>query len=144
MKLFASLCMSLGLALSGCASTEAKATPTTQSQAQPATTAADPQAQCREVLVRARACTDDFIPALVDARAKLDTPAGIADSVKADRASVIAQAKTEWANDSKDDAIAATCSHATAEDSSAVDCVSKDCAAFVACVMPTFEKHLQK
>src|SRR4051794_5500024 len=65
-----------------------------------AATAVSPNHQtCVQVFQRARTCTDDYIPALVDARAKLDLPAGIKAEVASDRAGVIAQAKTEWASD---------------------------------------------
>ena len=49
-----------------------------------------------------RTCTDQFIPALVDARAAADVPAGIKQAVASDRDGTIAQAKTEWATDSTD------------------------------------------
>src|SRR3954467_11758301 len=64
---------------------------------------------CVSVFQKQRSCTDQFIPALVDLRAKHDNPAGIAAKVKADRAGVIKEAKAEWANDSKDAAIDQTC-----------------------------------
>src|SRR5689334_16952529 len=69
----------------------------------------DPQATCVELMTRNRVCTEDFIPALVDARVKYDNPPGIKDQVAKDRDAVIAQAKAEWAEDSKDAAIAEHC-----------------------------------
>jgi hypothetical protein len=115
-----------------------------------AATAVSPNHQtCVQVFQRARTCTDDYIPALVDARAKLDLPAGIKAEVASDRAGVIAQAKTEWASDSQDAAIDSTCTRAeghvdAAEVQTAQGCLAKpDCASYVACIMPSFEKHLQ-
>src|SRR5580704_11912239 len=91
------------LTVAGCGSPPAQNAPAQHAQA------ADPKATCTQTFARERACTDTFIPALVDARARHDMPAGIADQVKADRAGVIAEAMTEWKNDSTDDAIAQTC-----------------------------------
>jgi hypothetical protein len=153
------LSLVLGLAVSplaACDSHEAKATPTTPSAkpveaAQPPST--DHQALCVQMFTRARTCTDTYIPALVDSRAKLDVPKGIADKVKADRAAVIAEAKQEWAEDSKDDKIAATCQHILASmpspDPAMTDTVKgclaqADCAGYTTCITPVFEKHLAK
>jgi hypothetical protein len=129
----------------GCASQDAQATP---SQKPVAASTASPAPQCTDVLVRARACTDQYIPMLVDLRAKLDHPAGIADAVKADRNGVIAQAKAEWANDSTDASIAQTCATnpgLPGDAETAATCLAKtDCAEFTACIAPLFEKHLTK
>lgn len=131
------------LAGAGCAASEAHA-----STNQPA--APDPQSTCVQVFQRARACTDAFIPALVDSRARTNRPAGIADAVRADRDGVIAQAKTEWATDSTDDAIAGNCHQlAGVADPGQVDtaagCLAQaDCAGFTSCVIPVFEKHFAK
>lgn len=114
---------------------------------------ATPQQQCVATLTRSRECTDHYVPALVDARARRDTPSGIAAAVKRDRDAVIAQARSEWAKDSTDEAIAQRCqamvAHLTPETQSdasdAQHCVAQaDCGAFVACVMPIFENHLGK
>ena len=100
--------LALGLApLAGCASDNAQA-------AKPAPTAQkastdDPKAVCVATMTRSRECTDDYIPALVDARAQADAPPGIADAVKKDRNAVIAEAKQEWATDSQDANIAGMC-----------------------------------
>lgn len=103
-------------------------------------TAAAPDA-CKALMTHARTCTDAFIPALVDARARHDAPAGIAQQVASDRAGVIAQAKQEWAGDSTDDAIAKTCANAAAVE--APDCsAAADCDAFVSCALPSFEARL--
>ncbi len=103
---------------------------------------------CVDVLTRAKACTNVYIPALVDARARHDWPAGIADAVKQDRDGVIAQAMQEWATDSQPDHIAQACSaHAVSADDAeaARACLAKsDCGEFTACFMPIFEKHFAK
>ena len=103
---------------------------------------------CVDTLTRAKACTSTYIPALVDARARHDVPAGIADAVKQDRDGVIAQAMQEWSTDSQPDHIAQACSTLaiSAEDAEAArTCLAKtDCGEFTACVMPLFEKHFAK
>jgi hypothetical protein len=123
-----------------------------QAKTQPASTG-DTKAVCVEVFTRNRTCTDQYIPALVDLRAKHDQPAGIAAEVAADRAGVIAQAKTEWATDSLPEAIDATCTKIAASLGEADQatfgsmqaCLSnQDCAAYTTCVMPYFEKRFTK
>jgi len=145
-----SLALALALApLAACGTTEASpAKEQSAPKAAPAST--DAQAVCVQLFTRNRECTDDYIPALVDLRAKVDKPAGIADKVKTDRNAIIAQAKTEWANDSTDQAIAATCAQVTANptESDKADagslqaCMAEEtCAGHTACVMPYFEKR---
>jgi hypothetical protein len=116
--------------------------------------AASPQAlqqQCVATMARSRACTDQYVPALVDARARLDRPSGIAAAVQSDRGGVIAQARSEWIKDSTDEMITERCQaivahltpEAQADVSSAQRCVAQaECSAFVACVMPIIEQHL--
>ena len=131
-------------------SEEAKAAPAAKVQAQ---AGGDTKALCVELFTRARTCTNEYIPALVDARAKYDKPPGIADAVKNDRNAVIQEALGEWKNDSTDASISATCDKVGAELASApqsdVDaaraCLAKpDCAAYTTCVMPLFEKRFAK
>ena len=107
------------------------------------------QAGCPDVLTRARTCSTAYVAALVDTRARLDVPPGIAADVKADRAGVIAKATAEWQADSTDAGIAATCQKMAAQPAEEADraraCLAQqDCAGFVACVMPIFEAHLRK
>jgi hypothetical protein len=118
-----------------------------------ASTTLDYQALCVTVFTKNRTCTDTYIPALVDMRAKHDVPAGIADEVKANRDGVIAQAKQEWASESTDDGIAATCQKVVASLDDAMRagaeaanaCVAKpDCADYTACIAPVFEKRFTK
>ncbi len=133
--------------LAACSTPEAHANPNRR------LSTADDQALCTQVFQRARTCTDSYIPALVDARARHDRPAGIAEAVKNDRDGVIAQAKAEWAGDSTDAAITASCGNIVAgltdDDRGLADdaraCVAQaDCGAFTTCIMPIFEKHFAK
>lgn len=117
--------------------------------AQPAQAAADFKAVCVQTFQKSRACTNDFIPALVDSRAKYDVPKGIADKVKADRNAIVAEAMKEWENDSKDEAITANCDKMPAPPADAVaaaqTCLAKaDCKEFTACIMPVMEKQFAK
>jgi hypothetical protein len=147
--------LALGLALlapacgSSDAATPAPAAPRT---AQPAS-AGDAKSVCVEVFSKNRTCTDQFIPALVDLRAKYDQPAGIAAEVAAHRDDVIAQAKTEWATDSQPAAIDATCTKIAGSSgpgdqsqfAGVQACLEQqDCGAYVSCVMPYFEKRFAK
>jgi hypothetical protein len=107
---------------------------------------ADPtlKMRCATVFERERACTDTFIPALVDARVALDLPAGIAARAKSEgRDALIAAARDEWAKDSQDTAIATTCDRVAgsargADFAAAGEACAKqsDCGGFVACVIP--------
>jgi hypothetical protein len=134
------------LAIAACASSEAA--PATTTKAQPASSTGDMQSLCVEAFTKNRSCTDIYIPALVDSRAKIDKPPGIAEKVKADRDGVIAQAKAEWAEDSKDEAIARNCQMFTEHADDAAkghadqvkSCLAQqDCAAYVGCITPVQE-----
>lgn len=142
------------LALAACSASEAATpAPAAPGQAQPATATADDKAACVQLFSRCRDCTDQYIPALVDLRAKYDVPAGITAAVASDRAAVIATANSEWATDSTPEAIDATCTkilaHLTpaehADLGAAQGCLAQtDCSAFTSCVMPYFEKRFAK
>jgi hypothetical protein len=148
MKSLAVLVIALAAACGTTHDTAPTAQPTTKLQAMSST--ADDQALCVEGFQHARTCTDQYIPALVDARAKVDHPPGIAAEVAKDRDAVIAKAMQEWAKDSTDDAIAANCQQIVARgamDPSTMDtakgCMAQtDCAAFTACILPIVGKHL--
>ena len=149
MKFALALALALApLGLAACASADAQ--PKQPTTAQQTSTVDDPKAVCVATMTRARECTDDYIPALVDARAQADVPPGIADAVKKDRNAVIAEAKTEWATDSKDENIAGMCekmaSQTTPDElAMAKDCNAKaDCKEYTSCVMPLFSKHFRK
>lgn len=143
----------LALALvPACGTSDAAGPPVTPNQVQPTTTGGA-NALCVEVFTRNRTCTDQYIPALVDLRAKYDQPAGIAADVAANRADVIAHAKTEWATDSLPEAIDATCTKIAATpggftqadaDAAQACLASTDCTAYAACIMPLFEKRFTK
>jgi hypothetical protein len=140
------LALALG-SLAGCNSHDAKAQPIAKPVAAEATPGTN--STCVQVFTKARECTSDYIPALVDARARHDVPPGITDAVKKDRAAVVAEAMNEWETDSTDASIAATCDKIGAEveteAASAKACLaSADCAAFTTCVMPMFEKRFAK
>jgi len=127
-------------ALAACEGAEAKPAPA--STAQKASTPANPDHDlCVAIMTHSRTCTDQYIPALVDARAQADHPAGIKDEVAKDRDGVIAQAKQEWANDSLDANIEKMCSqpmpNADAIRADATACQAKaDCGEFSACIVP--------
>lgn len=145
------LALSLALApLAGCASETAQAKPAPVA-ATKASTADDPKSVCVATMTKARECTDDYIPALVDARAQADVPPGIADQVKKDRDGVIKEAMGEWKTDSQDANIAAMCEKMAGDPSvtpddlmAAKDCNAKACKEYTSCVMPLFAKHFRK
>lgn len=135
------------LALAACGGADASPAPRTG--ATPTSTApdAETQAQCEAFFTRARACTDAYIPALVDLRISLDKPAGIAaeGATPDGRASLIEQAKGEWANDSQPANIASMCANVTAKTpadklaglrAKATECLAASaCDAFATCSM---------
>lgn len=127
----------------------------TTEPAAPAPTAAassgDVKDICTKMFTRARECTSDFIPALVDARARHDVPPGIAAKVQENRDAVIADAMKEWETDSTDEAIAAMCEKISGDPAAGADsaeiegCTAKSaCPDFVACIIPVQEKHFAK
>jgi hypothetical protein len=126
--------------LAACEGAEAKPAPT--STAQKASTPANPDHDlCVAIMTHSRTCTDQYIPALVDARAQVDHPAGIKAEVAKDRDGVIAQAKQEWSTDSLDPNIEKMCSQpmpgADAMRADATACQAKtDCGEFSACIVP--------
>jgi hypothetical protein len=94
--------------LAACAGAEAEP----RTGASPATTTANPTLaeQCEAFFARAAACTDQYIPALVDLRIELDKPAGITAAAQSEgRDAIIAKAMTEWAEDSQPAAVSALC-----------------------------------
>ena len=154
--MFRAISLAIGLsaialsAAAGCETSSAEAAPaTTPTNATPhqATNGPDDHAMCVQGLTKARECTAQYIPALVDARASIDHPAGIADAVKQDRDGVIKQAMGEWANDSTDASIETACNQMPpfvgADRDAAQGCLAQaDCSAFVSCVMPIVTKRL--
>ena len=145
--------VSLALLTPACGTSDAAGpAPVAPRTAQAASTG-DAKAVCVDVFTRSRTCTDQYIPALVDARARYDKPAGAAAAVAADRDGVIAQAKTEWATDSQPAAIDASCTQMVgrltdadrAEVGTVQACLEiQDCTAYTACLMPYFENRFAK
>jgi len=145
---------SLALLSPACGTSDAATpAPTAPRTAQPASTTDDAQAVCVAVFSRSRTCTAQYIPALVDLRAKYDKPAGVAAEVAANRDAVIAQAMSEWATDSQPAAIDAGCARIVAglsdADRAEVGTVQacleiQDCTAYTACLMPYFESRFAK
>jgi hypothetical protein len=141
------LALIAGAAACGGADAPAASGPPTTTQAQP-TAAATPRDTCVALFERQRECTDIFLPALVDARISNDIPAGIAARAAepGGRDSIMATARTEWANDSTDASISATCDNVVAKmppeqaeglAEQATQCLAADaCQAFVDCVIP--------
>jgi hypothetical protein len=102
---------------------------------------------CRALMQRQRACSADFIPALVAARVSAENPPGIrARAERIGRDALIAEAFTEWESDSTAPAIQSTCDKLAGSLSPARDgelrrsasaCLAQDgCGAFVACAVP--------
>lgn len=125
------------IALAACGGAEASSPAPTST---PAAAEGDPDAvaACETFMARARDCTDDYIPALVDLRIELDLPAGIADFARTDgRDAVIAKAMEEWATDSQPAALAANCQRVTtsmpAEQRDAMAPAAAACLAQTAC-----------
>lgn len=137
-----------------CGTSEASTEPSDPAAATKASTSSDDLYDlCIESFTRNRTCTAEYIPALVDARARNDKPAGITAAVAEDRDGVIAQANTEWAEDGKDENIAATCTrmkqappNLMMEDAAGVirGCLQQaDCAGWVSCSIPVIEPTLK-
>src|SRR3569623_2013975 len=127
------------LALSALAAGEgAEAKPAPASTAQKASTPANPDHDlCDANMTHSRTCTDQYIPALVDAHAQADHPSGNKEEDAKDRPGVIAQAKQESANDSVDANMEKKCSQpmpiADAIGADATACQAKaDCGEFSA------------
>ncbi len=129
--------------LAAACGTASEASPAKPASAQPA---ADFQTSCMTVMQRNRTCTDDYLPALVDMRARADSPPGIREEVAKDRAGVIAHAREEWATDSTDEAFARNC-QMLAQRSFPADaaeraqaCMAKDtCGEYVPCIISVME-----
>ena len=105
------------------------------------------QATCVKLFQRQRACTDAYIPALVDLRRELDVPEGIAHQP---RAELVAVALEEWKADSTDEAIGAQCGRLAGALSPASLTLAKGCletsacGELVACVTPLMREQLAK
>ena len=153
------------LALGACAGSDNQAetanteAPSANTEAPTETSAAeeeapDSKAGCVAVFARQRDCTDEFIPALVDARIRLDRPAGIAARASSEgRDALIAEALAEWAKDSQDAAIDLSCEKIVASvpaealesmvEATGACLQESECGAFTTCVLPVIEGQLQ-
>jgi hypothetical protein len=132
------------------------AAPATDDAAEPAAggvDGVDAVAECVRVFTRQRDCTAEFIPALVSWRVELDNPAGIAARDAAEgRDALVAVALEEWAEDSTDEALAATCAEIVASIppeqltgmlATATGCLEHaECGAFVDCMAPLHRQQL--
>lgn len=117
----------------------------------PPAAAKAPIAVCTESFVKQRACTDTYIPALVDARVALDVPPGIrARGQGPGRAALVAAALEEWKEDSTDGAIAKTCQAMMAQKNAEEPVVTslssclghQRCADFVPCEIQVISREL--
>jgi hypothetical protein len=102
---------------------------------------------CRRLMLRQRDCSAVFLPALVAERVRLDNPAGLAAyAAKIGREALMSEALNEYAEDSKDERIAATCTEVASKLPSeraerlvtaGEACLGIDaCEPFVACSVP--------
>jgi hypothetical protein len=105
---------------------------------------------CVLMMHRERECSDQFIPALVALRVRMDHPHGIAARDAAGHDALITEATDDYRRDSTDDRIAATCrdfaEHHGERSAQLVPevnhCVAiTDCQAFVDCDMQVTEER---
>lgn len=140
--------------LAACGSSSGPAKSSTTPEPAPAATDPEMAAMCQSMFVRQRDCTDEFIPALVELRVRLDVPAGIAaEDQERGRDALVAQAMEEWKTDSTDEAIAAKCQTIPAGippeqmeqmRAQVTECMAAEaCDAFVGCMMPIHEGRLR-
>jgi hypothetical protein len=140
----------LGMALIFTAQVFGCSTPATAPEQKAAAQVDDAVSTCEALFQREAACTDAFIPMLVDVRVKLDQPAGIAAKAHeaGGREALIAKARDEWKTDSLPESAARTCQKAAGQPAALVAtaraCLAAHsaCDAFVACVQPLHEQML--
>jgi hypothetical protein len=143
--------LAVTLAVTACAGAEADP----KTSASPSTTTPPPTIvqACEQYFARARSCTDQYIPALVDLRIELDKPAGITEAARTDgRDAIIAKANEEWAVDSQPAAITATCEQIAqtippdqveAMGAAGAHCMAMtDCGEFSTCAMGLQRQHM--
>ncbi|MBX3270479.1 MAG: hypothetical protein KF729_09475 [Sandaracinaceae bacterium] len=112
--------------------------------------AATPRDACLAMMRRERSCQQDFVPALVALRVRLDQPSGIAQTDAAEgRDALVAQARAEYEADATDEAFEANCAQmdelpaerAEGWTSMMRECLAASaCGAFVECDM-RFVEH---
>jgi len=144
---YLSLVFVLVAAACGGAESPAEKTP------QPKSAADDPHSVCVQAFQRQRECTDEFIPALVDARVRRNAPPGIADQdQELGRDKLVEMALEEWKTDSTDAAIEQTCTDMESKmppdqqervTEQVGQCLGAEaCRAFVDCLLPVIESQL--
>ncbi|MBI4701675.1 MAG: hypothetical protein HY744_11045 [Deltaproteobacteria bacterium] len=107
-------------------------------------------AACTSMMDKAVSCKDPFVEMLVDLRAELDFPKGIAKRAKSfEKPKLLADAKKELATDFADPKRTETCGAmakkiAQADIDAVKACVAKaDCKEFAACLKPTQKKMFE-
>jgi hypothetical protein len=129
-------------------------TPAETPQPQPVATTNDPHSVCVQAFQRQRECTDEFIPALVDARVRKNAPPGIAEKdQELGRDKLVEMALEEWKADSTDAAIEQRCTDMAskmppeqlqqATDQIGQCLAAEGCSAFVDCLIPAIEPQLR-
>jgi hypothetical protein len=127
--------------------------PAEKTQPQPVAAASDPHSVCVQAFHRQRECTDEFIPALVDARVRRNAPPGIVEKdQELGRDKLVEMALEEWKTDSTDAAIEQTCTDMASKMppdqlQQATDQIgqclgAEGCTAFVDCLIPVIEPQL--
>jgi hypothetical protein len=145
-------CIVLALLLAACGGSQSSEESSTHRVASSTTETVSLEPLCVASRTHERTCQEQFLPALVALRARLDIPAGIAARDASDHAAVLAEATTEFTTDSTDANIAGQCAHMRAVPTAEADewrgmldpCeASADCAAFTECIIQFHEYRMQ-
>ena len=153
MSKYLSLVFVIAAACGGAETPAEKPESQTETQPAPKASADDPHAVCVQAFQRQRECADVFIPALVDARVRRDSPPGVAaKDQELGRDKLVEMAFEEYKTDSTDAAIEETCTRmegnmppdqlqsATQQVGQCLD--AEGCTAFVECLIPVIEPRL--
>jgi hypothetical protein len=116
-------------------------------------TAADLGPLCRAHYAHEQTCADDYLSALIDLRAELNQPPGIADELKAKgKPAMVELAKVEFTSDTAPDKVAAICdAMATKTPAEQVEPLFKDgthcaemtdCKQFASCAVATERTYI--
>lgn len=116
-------------------------------------TAADLGPMCQAYYVRQRSCVDDYLSALIDLRAELDMPKGVAAEVKSvGKPALVEKARVEWTSDTEQPKVDAICdAMATRTPADQVERLLKqgdtcaatpDCKAFAKCAVETERSYI--
>lgn len=142
--------LAVALALAACSpAPEPAAAPPPSAAAAPSASASTPHDVCLVAMKKSRACGELFLPALMDARVRVDRPKGIAARYQAEgREKMLAIAREEFKVDYTDERIAAHCKALSEKPADVQErviagdraCLAKtDCEAFVACDVGALE-----